>query len=196
MARKSLREDILNATEAVIMRQGLANTTLEAVALEAGVSKGGLFYHFTSKKDLLLSLLDRYEARFIATRARMMEELPEGPARFLKATILAALDHPRPAKHKASNLLSLLDDVDLRDKIAGLKKKTYDDVIVGTPQPERTALALLAVDGLWVAEMFGKPVLDEPFRKRIIEALMAVIDELSEGFTAAENGGEGNSGED
>jgi AcrR family transcriptional regulator len=48
-----VREEILDATEAVIGREGVAGLTLDAVAAECDVSKGGLLHHFPSKDALV-----------------------------------------------------------------------------------------------------------------------------------------------
>jgi hypothetical protein len=40
-----LLDRVLDAAEAVVVRQGIGNLTLEAVAAEAKISKGGLLYH-------------------------------------------------------------------------------------------------------------------------------------------------------
>ncbi len=178
MPRKSLREAILDAAERVISRQGLANSTVDAIALEAGVSKGGLFYHFASKKALLLSLLDRYEEHFQAQREQIMASLPDTPSRLLKATIIASIDHPARKPGRVSNLLSLLDDVELREKIADFKTRIVHDVLSASRFPERSALAMLAADGLWVSDIFGKPVLDDKFKKKVISELLRIIDTL------------------
>ena len=49
---------ILDAAEAIVRRAGVAALTLEAAAREAGVSKGGLLYHYGSKEALLTGLLN------------------------------------------------------------------------------------------------------------------------------------------
>ncbi|HZB75928.1 MAG TPA: TetR family transcriptional regulator, partial [Solirubrobacteraceae bacterium] len=46
MARPSRREALLDAAIRVIRRDGAQKLTLDAVAAEAGVSKGGILYHF------------------------------------------------------------------------------------------------------------------------------------------------------
>ena len=51
----SARERILEAAERVITEVGAAHLTLDAVAQAAGVSKGGLLYHFPSKESLLVA---------------------------------------------------------------------------------------------------------------------------------------------
>lgn len=175
MARKSSRDAILDATERVIARQGLACTTLEAVALEAGVSKGGLFYHFSTKKDMLMQLLERYGQRFSQLRDQISADLPDTPARLLKATIMASLDHPAKGAGKVSNLVALLDDVELREKISHMKKRLYLEVASASPCPEKVTLALLVTDGLWVTSMFNEAIIDETFKNRVVAELMSII---------------------
>ena len=51
---------LIKAAAAVIRRDGAQALTLEAVAAEAGVSKGGLLYHFKSKRELLDGLVERW----------------------------------------------------------------------------------------------------------------------------------------
>ena len=66
MARKTkqeaamTRESLLVAARSVFSRQGYANTTLEQVAQEAGVTRGAIYWHFGSKVELYLALLDQY----------------------------------------------------------------------------------------------------------------------------------------
>lgn len=175
MARKSSKDIILDAAEQVIGKNGLANTTVDAVVAEAGVSKGGFFYHFASKKEMLLTLMDRYEERFRQLRDEIYRGLPEGRARLLKATIIASINHP--ARHNnASNMVTLLDDVDLRDKIAEMKVSLFEEVSKGFKHPEKIILALLVTEGLWVTEMFGKPIVNDKYKKYIVNELLGLID--------------------
>jgi AcrR family transcriptional regulator len=57
------RQLILDAAAAVVRRDGLA-ATLDDIAAEAGVSKGGLVYHYASKKKLLVALGDHLAEMF------------------------------------------------------------------------------------------------------------------------------------
>ena len=61
MARNSAdtREKLLDAFDRLLEQHGTAGATLDAVAAEAGVSKGGLLYHFGSKAKLMQGSLDR-----------------------------------------------------------------------------------------------------------------------------------------
>jgi AcrR family transcriptional regulator len=55
--RERSREEILEAARLVLLRNGVAATTLEAVAKEAGMSKTGLYYYYPSKDALLFELV-------------------------------------------------------------------------------------------------------------------------------------------
>ncbi len=55
--RERSREEILEATRRILLRDGIAATTLDAVAKEVGVSKAALYYYFSSKDALLFELV-------------------------------------------------------------------------------------------------------------------------------------------
>ncbi|WP_327142989.1 TetR/AcrR family transcriptional regulator [Nocardia sp. NBC_01327] len=57
------RNRILDALETLLLDKGMSQVTLESVAAAAGVSKGGLLYHFKSKDALLAGLVRRLGER-------------------------------------------------------------------------------------------------------------------------------------
>src|SRR5262245_2150654 len=63
----ALRDRLLDAAEAVVVRQGIANLTLDAVAAEAGLSKGGLLHHFPTKDKLVEGMVVRSAEQWRAT---------------------------------------------------------------------------------------------------------------------------------
>jgi AcrR family transcriptional regulator len=95
------RDEILSATWRVIARDGLARTTIRAIALEAGCSRGILSHYFNDKADILGSALvlshrrvgRRIEQRMAglnglaALRVVMLEALPLDAERDLEAQI-------------------------------------------------------------------------------------------------------------
>ncbi|MFD8943837.1 TetR/AcrR family transcriptional regulator, partial [Streptomyces californicus] len=68
--RTSKRTQILDAATRVVQREGVKSVTFDSVAAEAGVTKGGLLYHFASREDLVQAihqhLADRWEADLVA----------------------------------------------------------------------------------------------------------------------------------
>ena len=59
------RQGLLAAAIRVFSDRGLEATRLEDVAEQAGVTRGALYWHFTNKEDLLVTLLDFYEERLL-----------------------------------------------------------------------------------------------------------------------------------
>jgi len=55
--RSQSRGEILEAARRVLLRKGIAGTTLDAVAREVGVSKAALYYYFPSKDALFFELV-------------------------------------------------------------------------------------------------------------------------------------------
>ena len=80
MARPSNKELILDTFERILLTEGPASATLDAVAEQAGVSKGGLIYHFPSKSDLLASFGQRVLERIDAAT----EQAPADPEQVIR----------------------------------------------------------------------------------------------------------------
>lgn len=57
LRRSRSREEILEGARRVLLKSGIAATTLESVAKEIGVSKAALYYYFPSKDALMFELV-------------------------------------------------------------------------------------------------------------------------------------------
>jgi AcrR family transcriptional regulator len=57
--REETREQLLAAAARVFARRGFHGASLDAVAEEAGFSRGAVYYNFADKEELFLDLLDR-----------------------------------------------------------------------------------------------------------------------------------------
>ena len=51
---------ILEATEKLMENQKLSEISFAAIAKEAGISKGTLYYHYKNKNDILFDIMDKY----------------------------------------------------------------------------------------------------------------------------------------
>jgi AcrR family transcriptional regulator len=59
MLRPSSRDRILDVASQIASDEGASQLTIDAVAKRAGISKGGVMYHFGSKDEMLSALVDR-----------------------------------------------------------------------------------------------------------------------------------------
>jgi TetR/AcrR family transcriptional regulator, transcriptional repressor for nem operon len=66
------RERILESAERLIIEQGFAATTVDAVLAGTGATKGAFFHHFASKAELARALVDRYAKADIAELEEFM----------------------------------------------------------------------------------------------------------------------------
>lgn len=73
---------ILTAAEEVVLRDGVAHLTLDAAAAQAGLSKGGVLYHFPSRDALVAGMVDKIIGEFETDIARHLpvEGSPESDA--------------------------------------------------------------------------------------------------------------------
>lgn len=52
---------IMDAALQVFVKQGFSNARMDDIVEESGMSKGAIYYHYKSKKDLFLELIDHWE---------------------------------------------------------------------------------------------------------------------------------------
>ena len=65
MAENKTKEErqyqILEAAMEVFVLNGYANTRMDDIVTQSGLSKGALYHHYPSKKDLFIALIDHWE---------------------------------------------------------------------------------------------------------------------------------------
>ena len=181
--RPSARETILDAAEAVVMADGAAHLTLDAVAERARVSKGGLLYHFPSKELLLEAMVDRHMQHLEDTQRQALANLPPGPGRELKALILSALTPcaDKDSRVSCGTLAAVANCPRLLDPVRAAKRRRLEWITAGEPALpfERAASISLAVDGLCLLEMLQVSPFDAEQRGRIIDDLLRLVDETA-----------------
>lgn len=60
------RQHLLDAALEVFWRDGITRASLQAIAQEAGVTRGALYWHFKNKEDLFETLFEQQYADFFA----------------------------------------------------------------------------------------------------------------------------------
>lgn len=61
--KEAVKDSILDATDRLLARFGYRKMTVEDIALEAGIGKGSVYLHFSSKEEVVLSHIDRIVER-------------------------------------------------------------------------------------------------------------------------------------
>ncbi|HQZ34019.1 MAG TPA: TetR/AcrR family transcriptional regulator [Ilumatobacteraceae bacterium] len=171
------RERILEALRVVLFRDGSHAVTLDAVAAEAHVSKGGLLYHFESKQ----AMFDGLYRQLADTSAAMLAVVPADPLahadRYLRRS---TPDTPQRRALLRSVLATVRsgDDhsdeatVALRDLFAqwtsALRREVTDPVLAETIR--------LVGDGIFFNELLGLPRVPADVLDEVIERLLVQID--------------------
>jgi AcrR family transcriptional regulator len=174
------RERILEAAERVVGDVGAARMTLEGVAQAAGVSKGGLLYHFPTKEALLGALAKRYVEGMIDCVEQAKTGTDEAGSRDLRACIVGILDPQQRAKVRgmgaalfaaAANDLTLLEVI--RERIAHFMRQLEDSNV----DFARAAIVTLAIDGLIMRESLRISSFTDEQRERVVQQLLQIADE-------------------
>ncbi len=58
-ANDSLRKNLIEKSAALFREKGYANTTVRDIAAAAGVQAGSWFYHFKTKQDILVAVVEQ-----------------------------------------------------------------------------------------------------------------------------------------
>lgn len=143
----SARDRVLDAFEELLAEQSERAATLDAVAARAGVSKGGLLYHFASKEALAAGVLDRFAA-LIDQDVAAMRAAPDGPVDYFLRTSIPT-DSRFERAIVAIARLAQAADPQARDALARAQRRWLEVLqeAVGDPLVARTIM--LIGDGMY-----------------------------------------------
>jgi AcrR family transcriptional regulator len=171
-----LPDKLLDAAEAVVVRQGIANLTLDAVAAEAGMSKGGLLHHFPSKDRLVEALVTRSAENWRACYMEAYGRTPEGPGRMARALLSHCLSDAQgwtdQLRRSSSAVFAALAQnpsliEPMRAVYSDLHRRIAED---GLPPGVGEAVAA-ALDGLWLDWVLGLAPVNQELAVRVRMAL-------------------------
>src|ERR687895_355965 len=169
MARPSRRTQLLDAAIAVIRRDGAAALTLDAVAAEGGVSKGGVLYHFASKRALIDGLLERWLDDFEARLDAGGDPL----SAYVRACDLSAADPDRTAS-EFGMLAGMIGEPRVLEATRERQAGWMERMLAAAPDPVDAWLVRLAADGLWYSDLLGIAAPQGDDRRRLVERLLAL----------------------
>lgn len=179
MAKSNSREHLLDAAEEVVISEGAAHLTLDAVAERAGMSKGGVLYHFPSKESLLTAMLQRLIELGRRRRAECLETTDPVPARMLHAHLQCRCGSDERLRKVAVSLLAAVaNDPRLVEPMRPDLDRDMKELFTGIEDFESAAILFLASEGISKLLMMGcNPFTDEQL-ERIRAALLRRSREL------------------
>ncbi len=174
------RTKIIRAARRIIRKSGAAHLTLEEIADEAGVSKGGLLYHFPSKEALIRELIDLRFRRLTERIDEISAEKRENgkPGSWLTAFIAASLE---TAGSDSTGYDELLAAKSLHPELLKSARKHIRQwqtaVKADSEDPVLASILMLAADGILLRDVLGVDVPDKNDRKTIRDRLIILAEE-------------------
>lgn len=177
-SRSLTRATLLRAASQVILDKGVEALTLDAVAHQAGVSKGGLLYHFPNKNALVVGLGEQLIQDFeVAWQTEYdQDDAPGTPGQWVRAYIHSTLRMSKQTLALIARLSSLIVEMppELQKSAEAYEQRWHQRIEADGLDPTQATIIQLAIDGLWSLEMFQFCAPDEPRRTQVVEALLAM----------------------
>lgn len=74
VSKTERREQLLDAARNVFAKRGYARSTVDDIALEAGVARGTFYLYFGDKRDVFAELIDRFASQITAAIVRIVTD--------------------------------------------------------------------------------------------------------------------------
>ena len=116
-ARVDVREAILDAADRLLARFGYRKMTVDDLAADAGIGKGSVYLHFTSKEDVVISHVDRIVDRLCARMEQIAARKEPAAARLKAMLIERVMFRLKAVQHYTESL---------NDVAAGIRPKLLE----------------------------------------------------------------------
>ncbi|RYD31266.1 MAG: TetR/AcrR family transcriptional regulator [Verrucomicrobiaceae bacterium] len=185
------RDLLLDAAETVAAREGVSRLTFDAVAAEAGVSKGGLLHYFSSKEQLIEAMVQRSADGWRNCFMAGYEQAPEGPGRMLRGILnhccMDARNWTDGLRRSYSAIFAALaQNSELVQPMRAVYEELYG-LIRNDGLPDDVAeVVMAAIDGLWFYWVMRLRPVDQEALDRLrcaLERIVALAVEKPETFS-------------
>lgn len=165
---------VIAAALAIIARDGAGRLTLDAIARESGVSKGGLLHQFPTKRAVLAALLeqqaDHYDSFAQAFREAHGADYAEP---VLAAQIAAYREVMKGANSITSAILAAIaEDPTFLNPLQEREQQSLALIREQAADPEQALSRLYSAQGLALSTILGLCPLNADARERMFEHLL------------------------
>lgn len=181
MVERALLDRMLDAAEVVVVRQGIANLTIEAVAAEAGLSKGGLLHHFPSKDRLIEAMVVRAAENQRDYYKSACSRSAEGPGRMARGVLHNCLTDAKTwtdqlRRSSAAVFAALAHKPALIEPMRAVYSDLYKRLEEDNLPPGVGEAVQAAADGLWLNWVLGLVPVDQARLTRVRTALERLLE--------------------
>ena len=173
----STSDKIIDAAMDIVRHQGVAKLTLDEAAKVAGISKGGVLYHFKSKDDLIRGMVQRLIDQCDQLNHDYYQRESEGPYRWARTQVRACFDTNGPANDPVGGALLAAITVNpvLMEPIHAMYAKWQDRLASDSPDMERAGLVCTAMDGLFFQRLMGIRLGDAETSQRLMQHALDLL---------------------
>lgn len=170
--RNNSRNAILDAAQRVAVDRGANKVSLDSVAREAGLTKGGVLYNFPSKDALISGLLERLMQTYDPLIEESQKQLADQPNPTLRSVFrvisqVQTLDHNIPM----AILAAASENLDLLEPLRQEMGRRYHKITQETDSPDEATILWAAAEGLMLLDMFGLLPFDSEQKTKILTNL-------------------------
>ncbi len=170
---KAKRHLILDTAKQIIIEHGVISLTLDSVAKKAGISKGGLLYHFPNKDSLIKGLAQYIFDEFCLNFYTYAEQDADENGKWCRALIKASkVDLEQYGELHVGILATSLLEPEVANTIStgytAILEKLEEDGI----DSETATIIRLSLDGIYYSQSLNVAPLEKEKKNEIIERLL------------------------
>ncbi len=174
--KKGARDKILAAAEELARVAGPGNLSLDAVAARAGVSKGGLLYHFPTKGKLLEALVENFLRSFDQTLREREAESGGAPDSLLRAYLDILVSEHLCHQPPPSGLLAALgEDPNFLAPVRRFDRRLLDRMKANATNPTIALVVFLALHGVKSMQLLNIETVDAAEFESVVAKLRELI---------------------
>jgi len=174
--KKGARDKILAAAEELARVAGPGNLSLDAVAARAGVSKGGLLYHFPTKGKLLEALVENFLRSFDQTLREREAESGGAPDSLLRAYLDILVSEHLCHQPPPSGLLAALgEDPNFLAPVRHFDRRLLDRMKANATNPTIALVVFLALHGVKSMQLLNIETVDAAEFESVVAKLRELI---------------------
>ena len=169
------RDQLLDAAEAVIGREGAAGLTIDAVAKEMGITKGGVQYCFGTKDALIDAIFERWGKAYDSLFEAVAGKQPT-PLTRVRAHAEATQRSDELSSSKAAALMAAL--IQTPEHLEGSNqwyRSRLEGLDLSAPEGRRARLAFLAVEGAFMLRYFRLMDIDQEEWDSMLDDVRALL---------------------
>jgi len=175
---RNSREKILDAASELVAEVGAGRLTLDAVALRAGLSKGGLLYNFPSKEALLKGMIERLIDHVLSEKDKLRAAMVGQRNLEARASIAASLNirHHKINDVTTGLLAATAENPQLLEPARDVIAREWQQLTSTAEDKSASMLAWLAIEGLGSLEMHRLSPVSARQRAEILKAVAQLLD--------------------